>query len=437
MINKIKIFKVFISSLIGLNFLVLNGGHLCSDSGAVGVAVEASGAVDEKKIEKFRNNLLRYFKLTHGREVDFNKRNEAQKLYEAIKKFESETHDVSPENLEAKFAEYIKNIRKSEATIEVLDKKDFDERLKGGSSFVRLFSYDFFYSQNFIDKLRNCEVLTNSEKVLNNAMQNYDNCCLEATNCREVVDHSFQCAGPWLLWVCSEFAIDLDKVNVLDSSHLEELVTILKYDHPQEFGFSEEIANNFNEDYYKNRYDSFTNFDVEQREKMFLGEYFTVPQCLFSNRAVHYDEFYRNKIGESYFDIIFKRVDEKKEAEIKEKIKPFEKELEDYDRSLGLVCVEGDDFDVKNKLFYVNKTYAILKNEEFLTKLLGYDVLFCKYNISEGEISEWNIAPNPRNGDYKIVDYSCLAFACSNEETKERPANSETVAESYKPVKKN
>lgn len=379
-----------------------------------------SAVAMDKYIENFRRGLLEYFRLNYGRVIDFNKRNEANALYDAIKRFENEISDVPVENLGKAMADYIKNVNRSDFCAEVLDRAHFEENLKNNSNFLRLFCHDFLYDKEMVKKYKDGLSLTDFKKIRSCDFETFYKDCLYATNCKEVSDNSHEHAGPWLLWVCNEFAVDLNKVKVVDLNHLVELIYIIQYDYPEEFGFVRQIENNFNEKFEIDRLSKFDNFSYEKKLKMFLESYFGTVELLFNSRNVHYDKFYQKKIGESYFDVILNKVDKQKHCEINRKIEPFKKELEKYDKQIGVFCEEGEDFKPNTNIFYVNKRYAILNNKNFLAKLLGYDVLFRKYNVNEGELGLLNIAPNDRNGDYYLLNYGCISQTCSDEKTLER-----------------
>ncbi len=86
-------------------------------------------------------------------------------------------------------------------------------------------------------------------------------------NCVEVADDSCNFDGPWNLWVCSDLAIDRDHptIKVVDQEYIENLVAIIKYDHPDEFGFVDVIEKYFNEGIVKAKIEAFKNISEQEK----------------------------------------------------------------------------------------------------------------------------------------------------------------------------
>lgn len=396
-------------------------------------------AVDERRYEVFRENLKLDYKCDscfkpNGKEIDFSKRDEANRLYLKLKEFLSKNENVDPADFSEKMSKDV--IYSGEGSPNILNRHDFEDYLNKNKNALRLFHTDSFCSDVKIAEAK--ERLNKKEpvSVLNEMVGgNFEEIVkrrstqngLRTTNCVEVADDSRNHDGPWRLWVCSDLAINRDDpgVKVVDEEYMENLIAIIKYDHPDEFGFIDAIEKYFDEGIAKEKIEAFKDISEQEKKVRLARKYMEVPFDVYFSRLVHVDELCRKHIGMSYFDYEYKlsESDMKKFSDTKDACKELCKEINDYDRSFGLyVCGEAlnEDEDEDEKLersdlknhYYINRSFAAINNISLLAKLLGYNVLFRKYNIHEGEIAELNIKENPDNGEYKILDRKNFVVCC-------------------------
>ena len=136
MANKTKIQKVLVAAFVGLNSIVLANTTFADQITNFGLVnqqlleprankeelnqIAKAAKTNEKEgstaqnnagavtLETFRQYLLRDFEIKNGRKVDFDKnRDEANRLYDAIKKFEKENAEVSAQDFPSKIKNYM------------------------------------------------------------------------------------------------------------------------------------------------------------------------------------------------------------------------------------------------------------------------------------------------------------------------------------------
>ena len=173
MAHKTKIQKVLVAAFVGLNSTFLANTTFAdriTNSGLVNQQLleprankeelnqiaeaaktnEKKGSTDQNNagavtLETFRKYVLKKFELKYpGRKVDFEKnRDEANRLYDAIKKFEKENAEVSAQDFPSKIKNYI-NQKNANKQIEVLEEKEFKNKLnsnKNGSKRRKIIWY--------------------------------------------------------------------------------------------------------------------------------------------------------------------------------------------------------------------------------------------------------------------------------------------------------
>ena len=425
MANKTKIQKVLVAAFVGLNSTFLANTTIAdqiTNSGLVNQQLleprankeelnqiaeaaktnEKEGSTDQNNagavtLETFRKYLLRDFEINNGRKVDFDKNiDEANRLYDAIKKFEKENAEVSAQDFPSKIKNYI-NQKDANKQIEVLEDEEFKNKLNSNPDYLQL---------HYINWLLDGERISDIKKIVSGDFSNYSKSGLSADD------------GQLKVWVSSssdpgfdekrvlgEFAVNSKKFNVLNAEHLDELMAILKYNHPEEMGFYKEIATavdvnkkrkKIEKEYSEMRPEQ--KMSPEQQERIFLNGYlYAVPATLFSSIRGELDEIYMKITGSSLLDVIHVRDDigdDSLNYALDEKRPGHEK------------TIRAELQDLSKKEYYTNKTYEILTNRELLTKLLGYDALCDGRQTAKR---------------YTIVNYNCLEFVNKNERNTPKP----------------
>lgn len=416
MAHKTKIVKVLVAAFVGLNSTFLANTTFAdqiTNSGLVNQQLleprankeelnqiaEAAKTNEEKgstaqnnagavTLETFRKYLLRDFEINNGRKVDFDKnRDEANRLYDAIKKFEKENAEVSAQDFPSKIKNYI-NQKDANKQIEVLEDEEFKNKLKNNPDYLQL---------HYINWFSDGERISDIKKIVSGDFSNYSKSGLSAD------DGQLKVSGFDEKMVLGEFAVNSKKFNVLNAEHLDELIAILKYNHPEEMGFYKEIATAVDVNKMRKRIEKKSSgMSPEQQEQIFLNEYFYgVPDTLFSSIRGELDEIYMKITGSSLLDFTYMRDDIDDDS----LIYAFNEKWPGHEKT-----IRAELYDLNKKSYYTNKTYEILRNRELLTKLLGYDAL-CDSSVVKSNTTK----------SYTIVNYNCLEFVNKNERHTPKP----------------
>lgn len=416
MAHKTKIVKVLTAAFVGLNSIFLANTTFAdpiTNSGLVNQQllkprakkeelnqIAEAAKTNEKEgavtLETFRKYVLKKFELEYpGRKVDFEKnRDEANRLYDAIKKFEKENAEVSAQDFPSKIKNYI-NQKNANKQIEVLEDEEFKNKLNSNPDYLQLHYIDFLDGES--------EKISDIKKILAGDFSNYSKSGLSADD------------GQMKVWVSSssdpgfneklvlgEFAVNSKKFNVLNAEHLDELMAILKYNHPEEMGFYKEIASAVDANKMRKRIEKENSkMSPELQERIFFNGYFSVPWTLFDSTKEEKDAIYRKITGSSLLDVNYVRddIDENSlQLALEEKFPGHEK------------TIREEIHDLYKKAYCTNKTYEILRNRELLTKLLGYDAL-CDSSVVDTKTMK----------RYTIVNYNCLEFVNKNERNTPKP----------------
>lgn len=419
MAHKTKIQKVLVAAFVGLNSISLANTTFAdqiTNSGLVNQQLleprankeelnqiaeaaktnEIKGSTAQNNagavtLETFRKYLLRDFEIKNGRKVDFDKnRDEANRLYDAIKKFEKENTEVSAQDFPSKIKNYI-NQKDANKQIEVLEDEEFKNKLNSNPDYLQLRYINWFSDGDRISDIK---------KIVSGDFSNYSKSGLSAD------DGQLKICGASSLMVLGEFAVNSKKFNVLNAEHLDELKAILKYNHPEEMGFYKEIATAVDVNKMRKRIEkecsehSPEEKNPELQERIFFNEYFYgVPATLFESIRGELDEIYMKITGSSLLDFRYMRDDIDDDS----LNYAFDEKLPGHEKT-----IRAELYDLNKKSYYTNKTYEILTNRELLTKLLGYDAL-CDISVTK------------TMKDYTIVNYNCLEFVNKNERNTPKP----------------